>query len=313
MQRSAAAQPQEAHSATYPTDETATTGAGEEQVDDDTIFSADLHIHTEASDGSESYAQILEKARDCGLTHVAFTDHDTLAHIDEACELAKDFGIVAIGGIEISAWDSVRNTKAHILGLGFSSRRAPALRELCAPLLERRRANTLWQAEQLERYGYTLNRAMLSHFDTVSASLYKQHLMAALTDDPYSSRNYQHLYAYLFKGGGICDRDISYVDARDAVEAIKESGGLAVLAHPGEFDNYALVASLVAVGLDGIEKYHPRHSYSDWRLIDQLAMKHHLIRTGGSDYHGAFGAPASPGLHRITLSKADLEGDCAAL
>ena len=130
--------------------------------------------------------------------------------------------------------------------------------------------------------------------------------MAAISDAQYGSDQYSKIYRSLFKGGGICDRDIKYPCARDAVQAIKEDGGLAVLAHPGQFDNYNLLPLLVAVGLDGIEKYHPDHSRKDYRIVDLLAKKYHLLQTGGSDYHGRFGSSPYPGYCHINLAGSSL-------
>ena len=260
---------------------------------------ADLHIHTTASDGSDSFEQVLALARIQGLSHVAFTNHDTLSGIVYARSLSQRYQVEVIGGIEISAWDSAANTKAHILGLGFCSEMAPAITQLCAPLLQRRRRNTLWQMEQLRQHGISFSRATVEAYAQKSTCVYKQHVMAALTSAAYGSEQYLQLYRSLFKNGGICDRDIEYVDARDAVLAIKEEGGLAVLAHPGQFNNYGLVPRLVDVGLDGIEKYHPDHSPEDERKVAQLAADYQLLQTGGSDYHGSFGNSPHPGSHRL--------------
>ena len=113
--------------------------------------------------------------------------------------------------------------------------------------------------------------------------------MAALTDEPYSSAAYRTLYRSLFKDGGICDRDIDYVDARDAVRAVVEDGGLAVLAHPGQLDSYDVVPELAACGLGGIERFHPDHAPADCERCACLAERFDLACTSGSDYHGRFG------------------------
>ena len=140
----------------------------------------DLHIHTTASDGSDSFEQVLALARIQGLSHVAFTNHDTLSGIVYARSLSQRYQVEVIGGIEISAWDSAANTKAHILGLGFCSEMAPAITQLCAPLLQRRRRNTLWQMEQLRQHGISFSRATVDAHAQKSTCVYKQHVMAAL-------------------------------------------------------------------------------------------------------------------------------------
>lgn len=264
---------------------------------------ADLHSHSTISDGSYSSGELLEQAKHKGLTHLAITNHDTTVGFNQAREAVKNinaaeqeqdglqeggFPLTYISGVEISAWNPKTGRKVHILGFGLEED-SPAISALCTPLLEARTNNTLWQQEQLEQAGYTLNKELLSKLRLASTGFYKQHLMAALTNAPFTSQEYQSLYKRLFKGDGICKRDISYVHMCDAVRAICEDGGVAVLAHPGQLDSYSAVPELVDEGLWGIEKYHPDHTELDWDRCDQMASDYALTCTGGSDYHGAFG------------------------
>ena len=122
-----------------------------------------------------------------------------------------------------------------------------------------------------------------------SETIYKQHIMSALTDYPFSAEEYQQLYNKLFKGNGVAAGDITYVSAVDAVEAIVADGGLAVLAHPGQLDSFDIVPLLVEHGLKGIERNHFDHTKEDIRRVDELAEKYGLIKTGGSDFHGVYG------------------------
>ncbi|HSH24443.1 MAG TPA: phosphatase, partial [Massilibacterium sp.] len=78
-------------------------------------------------------------------------------------------------------------------------------------------------------------------------------------------------------------------DVYDAVRAIKEDGGFAVIAHPGQMDSFELIQSLVEEGLDGIERNHFDHTNEHIEQVEQLAKKYNLWMTGGSDYHGVFG------------------------
>lgn len=264
---------------------------------------ADLHSHSTISDGSCSSEELLVQAQDRGLTHLAITNHDTTVGLRDAQEAVNrinasrvdqnsseqgNTALVYLGGIEISAWNPKTGRKVHILGLGLRED-SPAISALCAPLLAARTENTLWQQEQLEKAGYTLDKHLLSELREASTGFYKQHLMAALTNAPFTSQEYQSLYKQLFKGDGICKRDITYVHMCDAVKAICEDGGVAVLAHPGQLDSYDAIRELVEVGLWGIEQFHPDHAESDWRRCEQLASDFNLACTGGSDYHGAFG------------------------
>lgn len=261
---------------------------------------ADLHVHTTVSDGSLTFEEALDEARREGVGCVAFTNHDTTRGLDEARDLGERFGVRVIGGIEISAYDFARDRKVHVLGYGLREY-SPAIEALCAPTLERRDANSHWQLHQLLAAGYQVNVALATGLAQRSTALYKQHIMAALTDDPYGSPEYVHLYRGLFKGQGLCARDIEYVDARDAVRAIVQDGGIPVVAHPGQLDSYELVPELVGCGLRGIEMHHPDHTPVDRVRCERLTKRFGLLATGGSDYHGAFGAPPHIGCRYIDL------------
>lgn len=249
---------------------------------------ADLHVHSTMSDGSCSFAEIIGQARRSGLTHIAFANHDTTCGLSEAARLGEEAGVCVIGGIEVSAYDRERRRKVHVLGLCLEED-APALRSLCSPTLAARDANTRWQLDRIERAGYDVDLGTFDCLAAASTCAYKQHIMASLTDDPYGSSAYRALYRALFKGGGIADRDIDYVDARDAVRAIVSDGGLAVLAHPGQLDSWDLIPELVACGLTGIEKHHHDHTSADEVRAQEAAERFGLFCTGGSDFHGAFG------------------------
>lgn len=249
----------------------------------------DLHVHTIASDGSDTFAEVLAQAKRRGIHRIAFTNHDTTYGLDEAVELGERSGVEVVGGVEVSAYDFERGRKVHILGLGLREG-SPAVEALCGPMLNRRNANSLWQLDRLVEAGYGIDVQRALTLGAASTCLYKQHLMAALTDEPYPSAGYRTLYRSLFKDGGICDRDIDYVDARDAVRAVVEDGGLAVLAHPGQLDSYDVVPELVACGLGGIERFHPDHAPTDCERCACLAERFGLACTSGSDYHGRFGS-----------------------
>ncbi|OUO92561.1 phosphatase [Gordonibacter sp. An230] len=253
------------------------------------VGSVDFHVHTTMSDGSDTFEEVIDRARERGVALLAFTNHDTTRGLGEAVALGERFGVQVVGGIEVSAFDFERGRKVHVLGLGVEEG-ASALAALCEPLLERRNANTLWQLDRLVDAGYEVDVERALELGRASTCLYKQHLMAALTDEPFSSARYRALYRGLFKNGGICDRDIEYVDARDAVRAIVEDGGVAVLAHPGQLDSYDLLPDLVDCGLGGVERFHPDHTADDHARCADLAERYGLICTGGSDYHGRFGA-----------------------
>lgn len=255
---------------------------------------ADLHVHSYYSDGSDSVEEVLKLARANGVTHISFVDHDTVAGLSEVFELGRKYGIEIIPGIEISAFDFKRNRKVHVLGYNYQPD-AVNIRSLCQPVLEQRHEHSLWQIEQIQVAGYDLNVQAIKETAKPSYTVYKQHIMKHLTQVAYTSPEYKQLYKELFKGGGVASGDIVYIDAFDAVRAIVADGGLAVVAHPGQLDSYDLIPELVEAGLGGIERNHLDHTEEDHQKVEALAEQFQLIMTGGTDYHGSFGATVEVG------------------
>lgn len=255
---------------------------------------ADLHVHSHYSDGSSSLEELFQMASKKGLTHISVVDHDTIRGIELAQIVGEEYGIAVIPGIEISAYDFSRNRKVHILGYSFDQE-ATHIQRLCNPLLTRRHENSLWQIEQLEKHRFHIALSKIEEKAMMSGVIYKQHIMDCLTKEDFDSRDYKQLYKRIFKGNGICARDIEYVDAIDAVKAIKADNGYAVLAHPGQLDSFDLIPELVKNGLDGIERNHIDHSEHDKELVEQYAEKYSLFQTGGSDFHGRYGTQVELG------------------
>lgn len=242
---------------------------------------ADLHIHSTVSDGSDTIEHIIETAKEKGLDAIAFTDHDTLSHLSQ---IPADAGIQVIGGVEISAVHSATKTRAHILGYNIG--KPDIITALTEPLLEARNKNSELQVESLLRVGFRIEPDKLARAD--GRYLYKQHIMDWLVTTGQVSKMFGKFYQKTFKQGGICAFDIEYIDAFDAVKAIKEAGGLAVLAHPGQQQNFWIIPELVKIGLDGLELHHHTHNEKDRMTIQEYAEKYGLFMTGGSDYHGKY-------------------------
>lgn len=295
--------------------------------------SYDLHNHSVFSDGSCSVGELIDQARAVGLAGMAVTDHDSLTQLSAVRSQARAAGFSVLAGVEVSAACSVTGRKVHILGFGLEATRdgSGPLERLVAPTLNARAANTLWQAWTIVRTlrGGADPREALALAGVADAELcdpsfsldalervcsdgtapYKQHIMEALTHLPYTDPSYQRIYRSIFKGSGIAVRDIGYPEATDAVRAIREQGGVPVLAHPAQMDSWSLVPELVDAGLLGIEVYHPDHGPDDEERSRGLASEYGLFMTGGSDYHGRNGAPSGVGVRCIAPDEA---GDVVA-
>lgn len=248
----------------------------------------DLHMHSTYSDGADTIEELFQKARDKGLTHISIVDHDTTDHIEQAFKVSKEYDIQFIPGIEISAYDFKRKRKVHILGYDFKQNHH--IKALCDRLLQRRHEHSLWQLKQIISAGYDITEEQVMAYVKEGGVLYKQHIMNALTNSPYTSKQYQTLYKSLFKGNGVASGDIDYLDAFGAVKAIGADGGYAVVAHPGQLNSYDIAEELVPYGLKGVESIHPDHNEEQVNRIVKIARDYNLFLTGGSDDHGRYGA-----------------------
>jgi predicted metal-dependent phosphoesterase TrpH len=245
------------------------------------INKADLHIHSTVSDGSDNIERIIDIAKKKGLDAIAITDHDTLSHLTQ---IPKNPGIRVVGGIEISAVHRTTNTRAHMLG--YNIQKPEIITALTEPLLKARNNNSEKQVDTLLHSGLKIDIDNLARAD--GKIIYKQHIMDWLVETGQVSEMFGDFYQKTFKQGGICAFDIEYIDVFDAVKTIKEAGGLAVLAHPGQQQNFWLIHELVKIGLDGLELNHHMHSEIDRKTIRRYADQYSLFMTGGSDYHGKY-------------------------
>lgn len=248
------------------------------------MYFADLHVHTNISDCSEPALQILKDAKQIGLTHIAFTDHDTTKDAEKHQKLAQSLGIHAVVGVEMSAYDFKGQKKVHILGYGYSQSRN--IEQIGKETRKRRQKNCLRQMDILEHLGYRIDRAKVQ--ELAKGCIYKQHILYYLVMTGQEDELFGRVYQELFKHGGPCDFDIVYPAASDVVKAIKGDGGTAVLAHPGQQGNYDIIGSLAKSGLDGIEWNHPSHNGKCREMSRQAADEYGLFLTGGSDFHGRY-------------------------
>lgn len=247
----------------------------------------DLHVHTNISDGSFSTEEVIRMAKKKGITHIAITNHDTMRGLEEAVELGNQIGVKVIPGIEISAYDFENNRRVHLLGYNFKLD-GLNINQLCYPTLIKRNIKSEEQVSKLLYEGYEIDLIYLRTISRISKIIYKQHIMDALVKKHYTDSIYSDLYRRLFKNNGVCAGEIKYVDVYDAVEAIQKDGGVAVLAHPAQFNSFDIIPKLIEKGIWGIEINHHSNSKEDQMRILEIANKYNLQLTGGSDFHGKY-------------------------
>ncbi len=250
---------------------------------------ADLHCHTKLSDGTMGIDDLIILAKNSGVTTLAITDHDCLAGTVRAELIGKRHGINVIPAVEFSATDSKRNSKAHILC--YLPDRPERLEGLCkSNSLKRKRAAQIMVLKVANKFPVTPD--FIAKCCQGSTNIYKQHIMQALMEAGYTTTIFGDLYKMLFTKESKMNvlMDAKYPEPTEIIDAIHEAGGIAVLAHPGFYDNFELLEELIPYGLDGVEVWHPENTPEQQELLKETAAKHSLVMTGGSDFHGAFNA-----------------------
>ncbi|MCR8641160.1 PHP domain-containing protein [Paenibacillus sp. N1-5-1-14] len=254
----------------------------------------DLHCHTKISDNNLSMLEVITLAKHNGVEHLSITDHDTTIGLLEAMKIGEQVGVNIIPGIEISAYDYKNGRRAHILGFHVTPGH-PAISELCQPMIVKRHEASEQMTNMIINEGYNITWERVLEISHGGTGVYKQHIMHALIEQNYTESIYGDLYKTLFSRGergaakGIAHIPLEYVDVYDAIEAILEAGGVPVIAHAAQFNNWDAIPSMVAGGLQGIEVRHPDHNDQVEAKAREIAETYKLAFTGGSDFHGMYG------------------------
>lgn len=246
----------------------------------------DLHIHTTASDGTLSPSDIVSLAISKNLEAIAITDHDTVSGIQEAFDASAGKEIEIIPGIELSCMYG--STEIHILGLFVD-----VSSEVFLSSLNRQKASRNARNEEiiirLNNDGILISREELLS-KAADTSITRAHFARLLFEKGYASSMDQAFKKYLTYGGKYCVRYDSILP-EEAMELLTCNGAFPVLAHPMQYhmgyrEIEKLIVFLKKLGLAGLEVYHPSQHSGQSTKLKELALKHNLLPTGGSDFHG---------------------------
>lgn len=248
----------------------------------------DLHCHSTASDGTFAPRAVVQLAKDSGLSALALTDHDTVAGVAEASDAARELGIDFLPGIEISAEFPHPGT-LHILGYGVDPS-SPTLQSLTETLVAGRDTRNPKIVAKLNELGVAITMDEVEAH-AGGAVVGRPHIAAVLVRKGYVSSVKQAFDKYLAQGAPAYF-DKERLTPRQAIERIRASHGVAVLAHPiqlrttndAQLDR--VVKDLVDLGLEGIEVLHSDHAEPDIARYRAIAQRYNLLTTGGSDFHG---------------------------
>ncbi len=246
----------------------------------------DLHTHSNASDGTQSPADVVSSAAEAGLDVVALTDHDTTAGWVEAAEAAAQEGIALVRGIEVSC--SYEGISIHLLGY-LQDPAAPGLLEE----LERSRES---RDNRAQRIVERLARVVALTWDDVlkqvkpGATIGRPHIADAMMAKGIVAERGEAFAKYLYNGSPFYESHYA-PDPVTAVRLVRQAGGVAVMAHPfakirGPVVDDSVIEAMAAAGMAGLEVHHRDHTGAEVQHGLELAASLGLFVTGSSDYHG---------------------------
>jgi predicted metal-dependent phosphoesterase TrpH len=251
----------------------------------------DLHIHTTASDGRFSPAEIVLKAQNSGLEYIAITDHDSVDGVVAAQETAGRLsGITVIAGVEINT--DIPAGELHILGYFIEVDN----RELTAGL-ERLRNSRVERAkrmvQKLNALGVKIDYRRVQEL-AGTGSVGRPHVAEAMLEKGYITTLKEAFNRYIGRNGpAYVERD--KITPADATKLILQAQGIPVMAHPLTSENHEkLIAELKSAGLMGLEIYYNGYSLEQIDGLLTIAQNYDLISTGGSDFHGLDAAAEPP-------------------
>jgi predicted metal-dependent phosphoesterase TrpH len=255
---------------------------------------ANLHIHTTHSDGGKTVAEVISALKDAGLKYFAITDHDTVEGNFEAAEYAEKYNINHFSGIEMTCQFSHgeigldESCGCHVLGLGLNA------------VEMKKRLKIAWDKKNIE--ARKLHEALVAdgyNLEPMHENLTHGYIRRELIAKGYAKDKGDCYESILFKDAY---RKYAFVniDVQKAIQIIKESGGLAIWAHPFKVSCFGrrkelnnkqiseLLDLLCGYGLDGIEAYYQHHSDcspEQIKFFESLANSKKLLKSIGTDYH----------------------------
>lgn len=240
---------------------------------------ADLHVHSNYSDGVMTIEEISEYAKTKDLSVVAITDHDNLKSMEVIPTLEKD--VLMLIGVELSTYHN--NENIHILGYFYNnSVNNLEIVDFLTDLREKRDNRIYVIIDKLkEFYNININYEDILKFS--NGAIGRVHVAKAISEkygctldeafDRYIGNNAK---AYV---------PTSNFSTRDAIDMLHRNNAIAIVAHPGHIKKND-VEDIVKLGVDGIEVYYPEHDKEEVLKYLDIAKKYNLLVTGGSDFHG---------------------------
>lgn len=248
----------------------------------------DLHVHTLASDGSDTPVDVVRMAAELGLRAVAVTDHDTFAGLPEAIEAGARYGVEVVPGVELSTiYDGV---EVHVLGY-YMDAGHPRLRAMMARATAERNARNETMVQRLHDAGYPVTMDALHAEFPGQTMLGRPHISEYLMRRGYVASVQDGMKNLLGRGKPFYVARYN-IPLEESVETLRAAGGLPVVAHLFKYrytpeQLTAMVDAATAAGAVGLEAMYTNYTPAQEQAVRVLAAERGLLCTGGTDYHGA--------------------------
>lgn len=253
-------------------------------------FRADLHCHSNCSDGTLSPEELIDLAVSIGLSGLSITDHDSIDAYASAIPLSKSAGIEIIPGAEFSSMH--KGVSIHILAYAFDLN-SEALKQFCI-LHNRRRENRNREIlERLAKHGMRVTEEELNGtHPNARRTIGRPHIAQIMIQKGYVGTVVEAFNKYLGEGR-ICYAPGESFSVEETLEYIKAAQGLSVIAHPHLILNGKTLHDLLEMPFDGIECFYSKFDSAQNQRWIKIAQNKGLLMTGGSDFHGDI-KPAIP-------------------
>jgi len=242
---------------------------------------ADLHVHTNHSDGAHSPLDIVRRAHGAGLTVISITDHDNVAGLDEAIAWGNQTGVEVIPGVELSI--ALGDKDVHLLAY-FIDRTDTKLLEYLSFFRHERLKRAERIVAKLNKINIPLTMDAVMDQAGIGA-VGRPHIASALVEEGLIETYHEAFLKYIGTGAPAYEKKFQ-LTPEEAIALIQSAGGLSFLAHPGKFTTDAELFHLIRSGVDGIEVVHPSHNEAREQYYRGVVNQYFLLESGGSDFHG---------------------------
>ncbi len=267
----------------------------------------DLHLHTTASDGSDTPSQLINQAIDLKLKAIAITDHDTIASLEEFLSIGELKEIIVIPGIEISIRHEPKREliEIHIIGLNIDHNSVKLVNTINNQIKGRLEQKKAICKRLRDEFGFVISFEEVKSIagNSVVGRPHIVEIMKKNNPDKVKGKSKNELFKMISIGGpAFVDRDIE-LNFEESIELINSTGGIPILAHPGIYDvsdHKRFIEMCIKAGIKGIEveytyaknrpyvgtnkSYWAQNYFPDY--FRKMAKDYNLIKSGGSDYHG---------------------------